>query len=210
MVNDSDLFKKADIPYDLPEEVILNLRRYESKEEKHTDWDVDDMLLPRDEKILLVTSDKFALFENVKITESTLIWTTKRALLYGTEIRSTLVSSMVSREFERRRGVEKRSKNLEPLKSKGWSIPHDLVTRLEIIQLGKKFSLYFFDKEKRKYIINDVDLSDMKVIESFMREQRNIEINVGEFQIPLSDILILFIVGFFLLFFGWLIIVIIF
>ncbi|MHA2225436.1 MAG: hypothetical protein ACXAC8_09550 [Candidatus Hodarchaeales archaeon] len=201
MVDDSNI---------LSEETIFTLKQQEAWEDDQLEPQIANQVLSGEEDIVLVVREKFALYNDIKITDSTAIWTTKRIILYGIKIRSTLVADMVAREYEQRRGYEHRQEKLEPLKDLGWAIPYDQVTRMEIIQLGEKFSFYFFNNEERLFVVNDLDLSETDKIKEFMKKKGNINIVTDEFQIPLTDICLFIIGGFFLMIIGWIAIVIIF
>ncbi|MFX0124465.1 MAG: hypothetical protein ACFFAE_12555 [Candidatus Hodarchaeota archaeon] len=209
MVFELNLTEKTDESFKLSEEVIFDLKRQESKVGFHTGSDIESPLFLEDEEVLLVTKDLFATVEDNKITESTLIWTTKRSILYGTEVKGTLVASIVSREFEGRRGILEKHRTVEPLRTKGWNIPHAIVTSLEIVKLGNYYSLFFFDDEKRIYLMNDLNQKEADIIEKFMIKQQ-VEITRDEFKIPLIDIILFCVGGFFLMLLGWIFIAIIF
>lgn len=162
------------------------------------------------EDIIFVLENNFALYENHKLNKCLIIFTSERTIITGIEVKGTLVGSMVSREVEERRGSTYKPEQLSPQVIKGWDISHNNVTKLEIIKTGRYYSLFFFRDEFRLCIINDVKEEEMNLITSFLTENYRIETIQGDFQIPISDILLLIGAGIGLTIIGWIIIVIIF
>ena len=162
------------------------------------------------EEIILVFEEKFALYEENKLKNCTIIFTSERVIISGMEVKGTLVASMVSREVEERRSSTYKPERLLPQIIKGWDGPHNNITRIEIIKTGKYYSLFFFQQDHRLYIINDVNSEEMTIVTNYLSEKFDIETVHSDFRIPVSDILLLIGAGIILTIVGWIIIAIIF
>jgi len=192
----------------LPKAIITDLENFKTNQENFYWNSKEDPLLSFNETMMFYTDEIYAMYETKKIMDGKLIWTTERALLYGTEVRRTVVADMVSREYENIRGLS-RSDKLEASNIIGWSIPHIDITSIEIIKLGERFSIYFFENEIRRFVVNDLLQSEMEIIGSFMKN-KNIKIIYDQFNLPLKDILLFFCGGIFIFMVGLILIVIIF
>ena len=162
------------------------------------------------EEIVLTLEGNFAIYEEKKLSNCKIIFTSQRAIISGIEVKGTLVASMVSREVEERRSSAYRPEKLMPQIIKGWDIVHNNLSKVEIVKTGEFYSLFFFQQEKRLYIINDVTSEEMTIVTSILSEDLNIEIIHSDFRIPISDILLLIGVGIILTIVGWIIIVLLF
>jgi hypothetical protein len=179
--------------------------------EKNYEWEgLGDPAISVSEDIIFVLEGKFTLYHEKKLSDSTIIWTNKRALLYGTEVRKSLVASMVSRELEEKRGLDKKVGSISLPTIKGWDNSHNTIKKVEIIKNGEIYSVFFFSEDKRLYIINDLSNDELEPLKSFMEHMVNVEVTVDEFRIPLSDILLLLLGGIGITIIGWILIVLIF
>ncbi len=182
-----------------------------SNQETNYEWNgLEDPSISNSEDIFLIFDRKFTLYENNKLSESTIVWTSKRAILFGTEVRKSLVASMVSRELEQKRGLERKHGGSLPPAIKGWDIPHSVIKKVEIVKNGEIYSTFFFDEEKRLYIINDLDQDEVDAIKTFLEQMKNVILTQDEFRIPASDILLLCLGGIGITIIGWIIIVLFF
>lgn len=189
---------------------VKNILSYFSSE-KNYEWEGQgDPSISASEEILFVLEGKFSLYHEKKLSDSTIIWTNKRALLYGTEVRKSLVASMVSRELEEKRGLDKKVGSISPLTIKGWDNLHNTIKKVEIIKNGEIYSTFFFNEDVRLYIINDLSYEELKPLQSFLEQMVGIEVTIDEFRIPLSDILLLLLGGIAITIIGWILIVLIF
>ena len=109
-------------------------------------------------------------------------------ILFGTEVKKTLLASTISREIEIKRGLDRRPEKLVDLKKIGGDLPLDQIRKLEIIRSGEIFSLFIFNDVRRFLTINDLDKKDVETIEGFILKKNGIEILHDEFRIPLSDV----------------------
>ncbi|NHJ01353.1 MAG: hypothetical protein EAX86_04380 [Candidatus Heimdallarchaeota archaeon] len=188
--------------------ILSDLECFRTQENNYVWHGSEEPFFLEDENVIFYTTEIFAMYEDKKIISAKLIWTTARALLYGTEVRGTIVADMVSREYETIRGLTKSDK-LEAPSILGWSIPHTIITKLEIIKLGERYSIYFFENENRKFVVNDLLSSEMEEISNFMKN-KPVEIVYGQFNLPWRDIFLFFCGGIFIFIIGLILIALIF
>ncbi|MFX0170521.1 MAG: hypothetical protein ACFE9L_01245 [Candidatus Hodarchaeota archaeon] len=209
MLNNYEMLKELRKKKKNKKEAIEDLSRFYNQEENHEWHGVGDPAISDNENIILVIQGVFTLYEDFKLSDSSIIWTNDRTILFGNIVQKTLIASTLSREIEKRRGFITKPKNLLPLKKKGWDIPHNQIQKVEIIKSGEIFSFFFYNGEKRVYIINDLERKEMEIIENFLITKNNIEVIQDEFVIPLIDILLLILIGIVITIISWIIIAII-
>ncbi|MFX1507236.1 MAG: hypothetical protein ACFFDC_14235 [Promethearchaeota archaeon] len=208
MTSDFDTEKDSNIKYNLSK--IKNKLSCFSSETNY-EWEGQgDPSISDSEDIFFVLEGKFSLYHEKKLSDSTIVWTKKRAILYGTEVRKSLVASMVSRELEEKRGLDKKIGSISPPTIKGWDNSHNTIKKVEIISNGAIYSVFFFSEDERLYIINDLSHDELEPLKSFLEQMVNVEVTVDEFRIPLSDILLLFLGGIGITIVGWILIVLLF
>ncbi|MFX0014972.1 MAG: hypothetical protein ACFFB2_07615 [Promethearchaeota archaeon] len=191
----------------LSKDISEELSRFNSQETNY-EWNGEGVPTISDsEDIHLVLEGKFTLFKEEKLNNSTIIWTSERVILYGSEIRKSLLSNMVSREVEQRRGLERKHGELSLARNKGWDLPHRRIKKIEIIKNAAIYSIFAFSDKKRLYIINDLDYKEAEVLKTLLVQKGDIEIIEDEFQIPKFDILLLCLGGIGLTIVGWFLIV---
>ncbi|MFX0211511.1 MAG: hypothetical protein ACFFDT_36375 [Candidatus Hodarchaeota archaeon] len=210
MSNNNDFIKNRSIDGILLEETVENLSRFKNQESSYIWGGSGQSSISESEKVMSVMNGGLAIYQDDQIRDYTIIWTTERSILFGTEIQTTLIASLVSREFEQKRGLVQKSDSLTPLKTMGWDIYYDQITKLEIIKTGNLYSAFFFNANSRLFVVNDLESEEIQSLKSFMSKFKHIEISEGEFTIPLSDIFLLLILGVVLTFIGWILIAIIF
>ncbi|UCG04044.1 MAG: hypothetical protein JSW11_08660 [Candidatus Heimdallarchaeota archaeon] len=210
MVTNSDIGEDSKFEKRLSKDIEKQLLRF-SKHETNHEWDgLEEPSISNTENILFVFEGKFTLYHENKLSDSTIIWTSKRVILFGTEVRKSLVASMVSRELEQRRGLDKKFNGISPPTTKGWDSSHNSIKKVEIIKNGDIYSTFFFDEDKRLYIINDLNNGEIETLKTFLEQMENVEITLDEFRIPMTDILLLCFGGIGVMIIGWIIIVLFF
>ncbi|MFX0150332.1 MAG: hypothetical protein ACFFAJ_06105 [Candidatus Hodarchaeota archaeon] len=194
----------------MQKKVEADLNSFKSHEQNIKWIGSDEAPLSNGEKVIIFLQGKFASFGDQKISDCKVVWTTNRLILYGTEIRGTYLASVVSREYEKIRGLSDKSNELQPLKTIGGALAYDKITQLKIMKLGEIFSLYFFGDNLRKLILNEITQSEKETIIAFLKKHNSILIDFDEFQIPLRDVIFLLFIGLVIMVLGWLFIVLIF
>ncbi|WP_455464427.1 hypothetical protein [Candidatus Hodarchaeum mangrovi] len=192
----------------LSKAIIADLENFKTNQENFLWNGQDDPLPSLSENVMFYTEEIYAMYDAQKIMNGKLIWTTERTLLYGTEVRKTVVADTISREYETIRGLS-RSDKLEAPKILGWSIQHTDITCIEIIKLGERYSIYFFENDIRRFVVNDLLQSQMEIVSNFLKN-RNVKTIYDQFNLPLRDIFLFFCGGLFIFAAGLILIALIF
>jgi hypothetical protein len=114
----------------IKENISLNVSNYLSQFSQNQavyQWEgIGSPEIIETEEIIITLEGNFAIYEENKLSNCKIIFTSQRMIISGTEVKGTLVASMVSREVEERRSSAYRSERLLPQIIKGWDIPHGI------------------------------------------------------------------------------------
>jgi hypothetical protein len=198
----------------------MQLKKIQDNSEAHAWYGDVTPTLPGTITVKLFLEDKLTAYQGKQVNNATILFLGDKFYASGDFVKGTLVSTLVSREYERRRhmtskllleGGKDEHPDLIPMRKAGYGCLYDTIERIDAVSLGNRYSVFFLEKGSEKAIcrINDVNEEELETIQEIFLPY-NINWITTKFKIPLRDVLLFFVIGILLLMVGWFLIVLLF
>lgn len=205
---------------DAIKQFALELKEFQEPHGTHAWYGKITPTLPGTISVKLFLEDKLTAYLGKQVNNATILFLGEKFYVSGDLVKRTLVSTLVSREYERRKhltsklsveGGKDEHPDLIPASKAGFGCNYISIEKIDAITLGNRYSVFFFEKgtEEAVYRLNDITENELEMIQEIIQPYQ-IEWYVSKFKIPLRDVLLFFGGGILLLIIGWLLIVLLF